>query len=298
LVLEVGMGGEWDSTNVADADVAVFTDIDLDHTKSLGDTVEEIAETKAGIIKSNSLVVSSIQQESVAQIIDSRSSRGVKFAGRDFMVSDIMPDGFGVRFSVQGLAGNYPLVWMPIMGEHQAHNAATAIIAVELFLGEGTRAIADEVLRAALADAVSPGRLHVVSKEPLVVLDGAHNPAGARALARAIQWQFAAPKTVGLIGILSDKDVPALAYEFAGMFETIIVTTAPGVRGLAAEEFAQELIEQGGNVALSIEDPKAAYKKALELAAENEAALFVTGSLYLIGEILGELREDVEDEES
>jgi len=298
LVLEVGMGGEWDSTNVADGDVAVFTDIDLDHTKSLGDTVEQIARTKAGIIKPKSLVVSSIQQESVAQIIDGQTEHGVKFAGRDFFISDITPDGYGVRFSVQGIAGNYPLVWMPIMGEHQAHNAATAIIAVELFLGEGTRAIADEVLRAALADAVSPGRLQVVSKEPLVILDGAHNPAGARALARAIQWQFAAPKTVGLIGILADKDIPATAYEFAGMFDEIVVTTAPGVRGLKAEELAEELIEQGGNVVLTLDDPRAAYARALELAGQNEAALFVTGSLYLIGEILGELREDIEDEES
>ena len=298
LVLEVGMGGEWDSTNVADADVAVFTDIDLDHTKSLGDTVEQIAQTKAGIIKPKSLVVSSIQQESVAQIIDRQSFNGVKFAGRDFYVSDITPDGYGVRFSVQGVAGNYPLVWMPIMGEHQAHNAATAIVAVELFLGEGQRPIADEVLRAALADSVSPGRLHVVSKEPLVVLDGAHNPAGARSLAKALQWQFAAPKTVGLVGILADKDVAAVAYEFAGMFDELVVTAAPGVRGLAAEAFAQELISQGGNVVLVIEDAKLAYQKALELAAQNSAALFVTGSLYLIGEILGELREDIEDEEN
>lgn len=297
LVLEVGMGGEWDSTNVADGDVAVFTDIDLDHTKSLGDTVEQIAETKAGIVKPNSLVVSSIQQESVAQIIDSHAVNGVKFAGRDFFVSDIMPDGYGVRFSVQGIAGNYPLIWMPIMGEHQAHNAATAIIAVELFLGQGKRAIADEVLRAALADAVSPGRLQVISKEPLVVLDGAHNPSGARALARAVQWQFAAPKTVGLVGILSDKDVAATAYEFAGMFDELIVTSPTGQRGLDASEFAQELIEQGGNVVEVIQEPAVAYKKALELSSQSEAALFVTGSLYLIGEILAGLRQDSEDEE-
>jgi dihydrofolate synthase/folylpolyglutamate synthase len=101
-----------------------------------------------------------------------------------------------------------------------------------------------------------------------------------------------------LIGILADKDIPATAYEFAGMFDEIVVTTAPGVRGLKAEEFAEELIEQGGNVVLTLDDPGAAYARALELASQNDAALFVTGSLYLIGEILGELREDIEDEES
>ena len=299
LVLEVGIGGEWDSTNVADADVAVFTNIDLDHRKSLGDTVEEIARTKAGIIKANSLVVSALQKASVLEILESRSSNGVLSLGKDFGLEQVGPDGFGTRFTIQGLAGFYPQVWMPIIGAHQAENAAVAIAAVEAFLGEGKRAIADEVMRSAMADAVSPGRLQVLSKEPLVVLDGAHNPAGARALATAIVDYFDKPRSLGLIGILSDKDVRATAAELIGSFEQIVLTTPPGPRGLSASELA-EIFEDLGFHNLVVEDnPLEAFELAKRIAAEDNAALFVTGSLYLIGEILGSIAvvEEDDDEE-
>lgn len=299
LVLEVGIGGEWDSTNVADADVAVFTNIDLDHRKSLGDTVEEIAETKAGIIKSKSLVVSASQKPSVLQILKGRESIDFKGLGFDFGLADVGPDGFGTRFSVQGLAGSYPQVWMPIIGGHQAENAAVAIAAVELFLGEGKRAIADEVLRSALADSVSPGRLQVVSKDPLVVLDGAHNPAGAKALTLAIDEYFGKPKSIGVVGILSDKDVQAVVAELANSFEQIIVTTAPGPRGLAAIELQAAFEDIGFDNIIVEEDPVAAFGLAKRIGIEDGYAVFVTGSLYLIGEILGLIASETvfEDEE-
>jgi dihydrofolate synthase / folylpolyglutamate synthase len=299
LILEVGIGGEWDSTNVADADVAVFTNIDLDHRKSLGDTVEEIAETKAGIIKGKSLVVTASQQPSVLEILRSRDSLGFKALGFDFGLEEVGPDGFGTRFSVKGMAGNYPQVWMPIIGNHQAENAAVAIAAVELFLGEGTRAIADEVLRSALADAVSPGRLQVISKAPLIVLDGAHNPAGARALSFAIDEYFGKPKSIGVIGILSDKDVPAVVAELTNSFEQIIVTTAPGPRGLPAQELADAFEDVGFDNVIVEESPLAAYLLAQKIAIEDDYAVFVTGSLYLIGEVLGLIASEkvFEDEE-
>lgn len=294
LVLEVGMGGEWDATNVADADVAVFTSIDLDHQKSLGDTVAEIALTKSGIIKPESIVVSSPQNPEAARVLSSKAK--VLFSGADFGFTDVSADGYGVRFSVQGLAGEYPQVWMPLLGAHQAENAATAIAAVEAFLGEGTRSIDDEVLRQALVDTVSPGRLHVVSKDPIVLLDGAHNPAGARSLAAGIGFHFPGREVIGLVAILADKDIHATAQEFSNCFNSVIVTQAPGPRALAAAEFAEALADVGVEIVDVIPDAIAAYEQLVQRAAASEAVAVVSGSLYLVGEILGNLREDDEDE--
>ena len=293
LVLEVGIGGEWDSTNVADGDVAVFTSIDLDHTKTLGDTVEEIAQTKAGIIKEKSVVVSSAQWESVEKIICSRAKQDYHFVGQSFELLGAQPDGYGTRFSVRGVVGSYPDLWMPIIGEHQAENAATAIAAVEMFLGG--RAIADEVLRSALADSLSPGRLQVVSKEPLVVLDGAHNPAGLRSLRRSIEWHFKPERTTALVAMLSDKDIDSAAAVLAETFDYLIVTEVEGPRALPADELAEVLRAKGANVVDVDAAIPSAYKKASRLAGED--AMFVTGSLYLVGAVLEMLQEELDEED-
>ena len=293
LILEVGIGGEWDSTNVADGDVAVFTAIDLDHTKTLGDTVEEIAQTKAGIIKEKSVVVSSAQWESVAEIIKSRSKQESHFAGDSFELLGAQPDGYGTRFSVRGIAGQYPDLWMPIIGEHQAENAATAIAAVEMFLGG--RAIADEILRSALADSLSPGRLQVVAKEPLIVLDGAHNPAGLRSLKRSIQWHFKPERSIAVVAMLADKDIAAAAAELAEAFDELIVTQVEGPRALAASELAEAIREKGGKVIAVEESIPEAYAMASRLVGED--AMFVTGSLYLVGAVLEMLQEELNEEE-
>ena len=294
LVLEVGMGGEWDATNVADADVAVFTSIDLDHQKSLGDTVAEIALTKSGIIKPNSIVVSSPQSVDAAKVLSSKAE--VLFSGAEFGFTDVSADGYGIRFSVQGLAGEYPQLWMPLLGEHQAENAATAIAAVEAFLGEGARSIDDEVLRQALVDTVSPGRLHVVSKDPIVLLDGAHNPAGARSLGAGLRFHFPGREVIGLVAILADKDIHATAKEFSHCFNSVIVTQAPGPRALAASLFAEALEDVGVEIIDVMPDAIAGYQELVLRATASDAVAVVSGSLYLVGEILGNLREDDEDE--
>ncbi len=295
LVLEVGIGGEWDSTNVADGDVAVFTAIDLDHTKVLGDTVEEIAVTKSGIIKEKSLVVSSPQKSSVIEILRKKSSQDIFLAGEHFFLESVSSEGMGTRFSVRGSAGNYPDLWMPIIGSHQAENAATAIVAVEQFLGG--RAIADEYLRVAMADVVSPGRLQVVGKDPLIVLDGAHNPAGLRSLQSAISQHFGDVERIGLVAMLSDKDVDTAARQFAQMFPAIVVTEVIGPRALSASELADKITSQGGNVVGSFGRVSEAFEEARFIAEQADSALFVTGSLYLIGEVLEELQKDDDEEQ-
>ena len=294
LVLEVGIGGEWDASNVADGDVSVFTAIGLDHRKVLGDTVEEIAQTKAGIIKEQSIVVSNAQEPNVERILRDRAQQAAFISGTDFALIEASEDGFGTRFSVQGSFGSYPQLWMPIIGTHQAENAATAIVAVEQFLG---RAIADEVLRSALADTVSPGRMHVISKEPLVVLDGAHNPPGIRSFRKTLEEHFGAPKSIGVVGMLADKDVFSSALEFVGVFDHLIITSSHSERSMAAQELAEVFEDSGVFVSEVIDDFAQAYDSALRLGEETGMPVFVTGSLYLVGAVLGLVQERVEIEE-
>ena len=290
LVLEVGIGGEWDATNVADADVAVFTTIALDHQKTLGNTVEEIANTKSGIIKPKSIVVSSTQQKSVESILRARAENEFLMADMEFRLSEVEPDGYGTRFSLTGLWQQYPLLWMPIIGQHQAENAATAIAATEAFLGRG---IADEVIRSAMADALTPGRMQVVSKEPLVVLDGAHNAAGLASFRTSLQFHFGSPKAIGVVGMLGDKDVWSGARELAGVFDHLILTTAPGSRGLPALELADVFSSEGVEVE---DDFWQAYEQAIRLGQKTNKPVFVTGSLYLVGAVLERLQmQDKED---
>ena len=293
LVLEVGIGGEWDATNVADADVAVFTTIALDHQKTLGNTVEEIANTKSGIIKPKSIVVSSTQQKSVESILRARAENEFLMADMEFRLSEVEPDGYGTRFSLTGLWQQYPLLWMPIIGQHQAENAATAIAATEAFLGRG---IADEVIRSAMADALTPGRMQVVSKEPLVVLDGAHNAAGLASFRTSLQFHFGSPKALGVVGMLGDKDVWSGARELAGVFDHLILTTAPGSRGLPALELADVFSSEGVEVEDIEDDFWQAYEQAIRLGQKTNKPVFVTGSLYLVGAVLERLQmQDKED---
>ena len=294
LVLEVGIGGEWDASNVADGDVSVFTAIGLDHRKVLGDTVEEIAQTKAGIIKENSIVVSNAQEPNVERILRDRAQQACFVSGTDFALIEASVDGFGTRFSVQGSFGSYPQLWMPIIGSYQAENAATAIVAVEQFLG---RAIADEVLRSALADTVSPGRMHVISKEPLVVLDGAHNPPGIQSFRRTLEEHFGAPKAIGVVGMLADKDVFSSALEFVGVFDHLIITSSHSERSMGASQLAEVFEDSGVFVTEVIDDFAHAYDAALRLGEETGMPVFVTGSLYLVGAVLGLVQERVEIEE-
>ena len=293
LVLEVGIGGEWDATNVADADVAVFTTIALDHQKTLGNTVEEIANTKSGIIKPKSIVVSSTQQKSVESILRARAENEFLMADMEFRLSEVEPDGYGTRFSLTGLWQQYPLLWMPIIGQHQAENAATAIAATEAFLGRG---IADELIRSAMADALTPGRMQVVSKEPLVVLDGAHNAAGLASFRTSLQFHFGSPKAIGVVGMLGDKDVWSGARELAGVFDHLILTTAPGSRGLPALELADVFSSEGVEVEDIEDDFWQAYEQAIRLGQKTNKPVFVTGSLYLVGAVLERLQmQDKED---
>lgn len=293
LVLEVGMGGEWDSTNVADGELALFTAVSLDHQKSLGNTIAEIASTKAGIIKPESIVLSALQRPEALAVISHRAENHEFYlAGEHFELLSTAADGFGTRFSVRGAHMVYPDLWMPIMGQHQAENATLAVAAVEQFLG---RAIEPELLRIALQDSVSPGRLQVISKDPFEVFDGAHNLAGSQALASWADGYLDPATTVGVIGILDDKDVVEMLDAFSKIFRTAIAVRPESPRAIAADQLAAIAKPHFGSVHTA-STPFEGLRLARKLAAENHGSLIATGSLYLIGNLLRDLRRNLEQE--
>jgi dihydrofolate synthase / folylpolyglutamate synthase len=293
LVLEVGMGGEWDASNVADGEVAVFTPISLDHQKSLGDTVAEIAKTKSGIIKPESVVVSSPQTAEAAEVLRVKAgAQPFLAAPTSFGLIDTKPDGVGTRFSVRGQFAEYRDLWMPILGTYQAENAATAIAATEQFLG---RAIDYEITRQALLDVVSPGRMQVISREPLEVLDGAHNAASANAFAQSAREYFDFETAVGVVGILNDKDAETMLRAFAQVFQTVVVTQPETPRALSTQQLA-ELCRPFFTQTEVSTGAFEGYRVAQRIAAEQNAALFVTGSLYTVGNLLRDLQQNLEQD--
>jgi dihydrofolate synthase / folylpolyglutamate synthase len=291
VVLEVGMGGEWDSTNVADGQVAVFTPIALDHTARLGKTVAEIARTKSGIIKPAAAVVSAAQApealaelERAAELTEST----LAVAGGAFeLVSDTVAVG-GQVITVRGLAGSYPDLFLPLFGDHQASNAALAIAAVESFIGGGTLALNQDVLAEGLATTTSPGRLQVIGNEPTVLVDAAHNPHGAAALAIAITEYFTFDHVTAVIGILGDKDAGGILRALDGVIDEAIITQSTSDRAVDADDLAALAVAILGSDRVSVERSiEAALDTARDRAGESaKGAVLVTGSITLVGDAI------------
>ena len=291
LVLEVGMGGTWDSTNVADGDVAVFTPVGLDHIDRLGDTIAEIAATKAGIIKPNAMVVSAFQHtDAYRELHAVATEKAESWAqlGTEFEIIERSVDGFGQRFSIKGLAGEYRDLFLPILGDHQVENVAVAIAAVESFLGGGKQRIMDDVLRVAIADASSPGRLQVLSRTPLTVLDAAHNPHGALVLTGALQTAFGANCFVGVIGVLADKDASGMLRALEPVLEEVVITKSSSDRALPVSDLEDLAIEIFGEHRVRTANAvSAALQDAREMVGEGIGdAIVIAGSISLVGDVL------------
>jgi dihydrofolate synthase/folylpolyglutamate synthase len=299
LVLEVGMGGAWDSTNVADGDVAVFTPIGLDHMDRLGSTISEISETKSGIIKPGSLVVSSHQTTEALEVLKrvaEEKAEGRFLLGAEFFVEFQEATPTGQRVMVSGLAGRYGPYEAPVFGVHQSENLAVAIAAVEAFLGGGKVPIADDVLRSAVADLSSPGRLQLVRTEPAILLDGAHNPAGAKTLATSLKSEFSDKPLVGLLAVLSDKDVAGVISELSGCFQNVVTTASSSNRSLDANELAVISRDHSGAMTESEPEVKQALERARAIAREIDGMVVVTGSISLVGDVLQILQEESDAE--
>ncbi|MFI5998382.1 bifunctional folylpolyglutamate synthase/dihydrofolate synthase [Streptomyces sp. NPDC051362] len=290
-VVEVGMGGGWDATNVIDGDVAVFTPIDLDHTDRLGSTTAEIAREKSGIMKQNASVVVAQQPVDAAHVLLRKAVEMNATAAREgleFGVASRQVLVDGQLLTLRGLGGDYPDVHLPLHGVHQAHNAAVALAAVEAFFGIGVRRTGPldlDTVRTAFASVTSPGRLEVVSQNPQVVLDAAHNPAGARAAAAAVRESFAFGQLIGVVGASSDKDVRGLLEAFESQFAEIVVTQNSSERAMGVHELASVAAEVFGKHRVRVEPrlPEA-VETAIKLAGQVGAGVLITGSVMTVGE--------------
>jgi dihydrofolate synthase/folylpolyglutamate synthase len=294
-VVEVGMGGAWDATNVADAKVAVVTPIAIDHVRFLGSTVEEIAAEKAGIIKPGSYGVIAQQPVAAAEVLLRRSVEVGAIVAREGMEFGVMSRTMAVGgqlLVLRGLAGEYDEVFLPLMGGHQAHNAVCALATVEAFLGGGhaERGRLDvDLVRAAFAGVTSPGRLEVVRRSPTVVLDAAHNPAGARATAEGIQESFGFTRLVGVFAAMADKDVRGMLEALEPVLAEVVVTESGSGRAMPADELAAVAVEVFGPDRVEV-TPRLdhAIDSAVTLAEEEGdlggAGVLVTGSIVTVAE--------------
>ncbi|WP_395694500.1 bifunctional folylpolyglutamate synthase/dihydrofolate synthase [Nocardioides sp.] len=293
-VVEVGMGGSWDATSVADAAVAVVLPVAVDHAAYLGETPAEIAVEKAGIIKPGSVAVLAQQTPDVAEVLLDRVAEvGATVAreGVEFGVVSRVPAVGGQVVSLQGLRARYDEVLLPLHGAHQAQNAAVALAAVEAFVGGDP--LDEEVVRAAFGAATSPGRLEVVRRSPTILLDAAHNPHGAAATVAAIEESFTFSPLVGVLGVMADKDLEGLLTAFEPVLAHLVCTQNSTDRALPAERVAAAAREIYGDDRVSVAPRLSdAIDQAAALAEAGEAfgdplgsgAVLVTGSVVTVGE--------------
>ena len=293
-VVEVGMGGSWDATNVADGHVAVIAPISVDHAKYLGARPQDIAVEKAGIIKPGAIVVSAAQSPEVAQVLAERAQEvgaTILWEGVDFGVEHRVPAVGGQMLRLRGLRGEYDEVFLPLYGAHQAQNAVLALAAVEAFTGE--EPLGDELVHEAFAQVTSPGRLEIVRRSPTIVLDAAHNPHGAAALVAALQDSFTFSPLVGVVGVMADKDYEGVLAELEPALAHIVCTQNSTPRAMPAEELAEVAEGIFGvdrvHVAARLED---AIDQAATLAEQGgtygeaigSGGVLVTGSVITVGE--------------
>lgn len=293
-VIEVGMGGTWDATNVADADVAVVLPIAVDHAKYLGDSVTAIAHEKAGIIKPGSIAVLAQQEADVAALLIERATEvGATVAreGMEFGVVSRVPAIGGQMVALQGIRARYDDVFLPLYGAHQAQNAVVALAAVEAFAGE--EPLDEDLVRAAFAEVTSPGRLEIIRRSPTIVLDAAHNPHGAAATAAAIEDSFTFSPLIGVMGVMGDKDADGLLEAFEPHLEHLICTQNSTSRSMSADALAAAAIEIYGEDRVTVvRDLADAIERGATLAEAGEAfgdplgsgAVLVTGSVVTVGE--------------
>lgn len=296
VILEVGMGGEWDCTNVADGDVAVITPIALDHMQFLGPTLEAIARNKAGIIKPGSAVVSSEQQQDARRQIEEAAARNgstLVFDGDAFAVKAVAPAAGGHMLTLSGTAAEYHEIHIPLLGEYQAHNAALAVAAVELFMKRSGETLAPDAVLAGLAGATSPGRLQIIATHPAVLVDAAHNPHGARSLAGVLAERWGRDPVVAVVGVLADKDATGIIRNLAGSVQHFVVTQSNSPRATPADTLTATVVDVVGKDRVTVAaDLKIALLAARDLvttqveSADVDGLIVVAGSITLVGEAL------------
>ncbi len=289
-VIECGMGGEWDATNVVSAAVSVITPIGFDHMSYLGTTLTEIARTKGGIIKAESSVVLARQEpEAAVELLRQAALLGVDVAreGIEYSLESRALAIGGQLLSINGLGQRYDDIFLPLYGKHQGANAATALAAVESFFGG--QALDPESVREGFANVTSPGRCEIIFRDPTIILDAAHNPHGAKAIAETIESEFTFDEVIGVFGAFADKDVQGILQELERAVNRIIITSSSSPRAMAVkdlEKIAREIF--GSDRVMTIENLGTAIKRAITDArapsADESIGILITGSVVTVGE--------------
>ncbi|SEJ50168.1 bifunctional folylpolyglutamate synthase/dihydrofolate synthase [Demequina mangrovi] len=292
-VIEVGMGGVWDATNVATGEVAVVTPVGLDHQEWLGDSLADIAAEKSGIIKDGAAVVMAAQSESVEPVLDAaieeRGARAYR-EGEALEVMERQPGVGGQLATLRTAAATYTDIFIPLYGPYQAHNALLALAATELLLAAGGEpaSLAGETVEAAFAQVSSPGRLEAVRTAPLILVDAAHNPHGIEALVSALDESFAFETLVGVVGILKDKDADGILAALEPALAHVVLTASSSPRAVPVEELeplANEIFgEDRITVAESLPDAIDAAVQRSERDSDLGAGVLVVGSITLVAE--------------
>jgi dihydrofolate synthase / folylpolyglutamate synthase len=289
-VIEVGMGGEWDATNVVNADVSVIMPIDLDHTEYLGATIAEIARTKAGIIKEGSFVVLAQQKpEAAVELLKQAALVGADIAreGLEYVIESRTLAVGGQLLTIKTPKDTYEEIFLPLHGKHQASNAAAALVAVEAFFGE--QELDYEAVLAGFANVRSPGRCEVLHRDPTVIIDAAHNPHGAKALTDTIQNEFTFDEVIGVFAAMGDKDIEGALVELEKVMDSIIVTKNSSTRSaavadvevLAAKIFGSDRVFSADTLEAAIEK---AIKDSIRPLSEETIGILITGSVVTTGE--------------
>ncbi|MFV0634784.1 bifunctional folylpolyglutamate synthase/dihydrofolate synthase [Demequina sp.] len=292
-VIEVGMGGVWDATNVADGDVAVITTVAMDHQQWLGDDLAGIAQEKAGIIKDGATAVIAHQNERVTPVlVDAIAERGATglWEGDDLEVIDRQPGVGGQLVTLRTPAATYAEIFVPLYGEYQASNALLALAAVEALMADGGEptALAADVVEAGFGSVTSPGRLEVVRTSPMVLVDVAHNPAGIDALVGALEESFAFQALVGVVGVLGDKDAEGILAGLEPVLDHVVVTASTSPRAIPADELGAIAVDVFGEdrVTIAIDLPDA-IDRAVQTAERDHdmgAGVLVVGSVTVVSE--------------
>ncbi|MCZ3385633.1 MAG: dihydrofolate synthase, partial [Actinomycetia bacterium] len=297
-VVEVGLGGVWDSTNVIDPLVGVVMPVGMDHMDWLGDDLATIAGQKAGIIKAGMVVVLAEQDPIASDVLLERAAEvgaTVLREGVDFGVVARQVAVGGQVLTIKGVGGTYEDVFLPLHGEHQARNAACALVAVEAFLGGGTGALEGDAVGEGFASVTVPGRLEVIRRTPTVVLDVAHNPHGMEALAAAVSDSFAFTRLVGVVGVLGDKDAEGILSVLEPLLAEVVITRSNSPRALDPDDLGELAIDIFGEDRVIIEHSLPNAIERAVTAAEDSGDLagvgvLVTGSVTVVGEARSLLR--------
>ncbi|MEV4294046.1 bifunctional folylpolyglutamate synthase/dihydrofolate synthase [Microbispora rosea] len=289
-VVETGMGGTWDATNVADGTVAVITPVSLDHTDYLGPDIATIAGEKAGIIKPKATTVLAQQALPAAEVLMRRAAEVGAVVAREGLEFGVLHRELamgGQMLQLRGLKGVYEDVFLPLYGAHQAGNAAGALTAVEA-LTAGDDPLGDEVVRQAFAQVSSPGRLEIVRRGPTVLVDAAHNPAGMEATVEALTEAFGFTRLVAVVAVMADKDVDTILDLLEPVVEEIVVTRNSSPRSLSPDDLAARAEAVFGEGRVHIEDQlDDAIDRGIALADQGDeigSGVLITGSVVTAGE--------------